>query len=299
MSLTIFVLCYNRPDLARLSIQSIVQQSCQNFQLIISDQSTNNEVDVMVKSEFPNVTYIKRSPSLKHLEHFNVCIREVRTNYYCLFHDDDLMGPNFVEAMLQFIGDHPFAAAFACNAFIETNGKVESRLSFVSKKKYELIGSPRDLAERYFSHNQSGIAPNPSYIYSHRLAGDELFIVNGGKYADVALLLDILQKGAILWLNKPLMTYRIHGNNVGSIESIPDRLRFLGYLKKHRKAFGGAILQDYRYSFIYKKILNANKGLSSKRLGVIENFLSLYQISRYTRFSTYKTLLKRALVKWT
>lgn len=298
MSLTIFVLCYNRPDLARLSIQSIVQQSCQSFQLIVSDHSTNNEVEVMVKREFPNVTYIKRSPSLKHLEHFNVCIREVQTDYYCLFHDDDLMGVNFVESMLQFIGCHPSAAAFACNAFIETNGKVEPRLSFISKKKYELISNPRELAERYFSHNQSGIAPNPSYVYNHRLAGDELFIVNGGKYADVALLLDILQKGIILWLNKPLMTYRIHGNNVGSIESIPDRLRFLGYLKKHRKAFGRALLQDYRYSFIYKKILNSNRSASSMRLGVVKNFLSLYQISRYTRFSTYKTLVKRALIKW-
>lgn len=299
MTLTIFVLCYNRPDLARLSIQSIVQQSRQSFKLIISDHSTNNEVEMMVKREFPNLLYLKRSPKLKHLEHFNLCIKEVKTDYYCLFHDDDLMGVNFVETMLQFIGDHPAAAAFACNAFIETNGKVEPRLSFLSKKKYELISSPRELAERYFSHNQSGIAPNPSYVYSHRLAGDELFIVNGGKYADVALLLDILQKGVILWLNKPLMTYRIHGNNIGSIESIPDRLRFLGYLKKHRKAFGKAILQDYRYSFIYKKILNSNQSSSFKRLGVVKNFLSSYQLSRYTRFSTYKILVKRALLKWT
>jgi hypothetical protein len=284
--------------MARLSIQSIVQQSCQSFTLIISDHSTNNAVEIMVKSEFPNLLYIRRSPTLKHLEHFNACIGEVRTNYYCLFHDDDLMCPNFVEVMLKFITDHPTAAAFACNAFIETNGKMEPRLSFGSNKEYELISSPRDLAERYFSHNQSGIAPNPSYIYSRILAGDQLFIVNGGKYADVALLLDILQKGVILWLNKPLMTYRIHGNNIGSVESIPDRLRFLGYLKKHRRIFGEAILQDYRYSFIYKKILNSNWSSRSKSLRIVRNFLNNYQISRYSRFSTYKTLVKRALVKW-
>ncbi|MBU3621193.1 glycosyltransferase [Polynucleobacter sp. CS-Odin-A6] len=298
MSLTIFVLCYNRPALARLAIESIVQQSCHGFILIISDQSTNNDVEAMVKSEFPSVCYVKRPSSLKHLEHFNTCIGEVKTDYYCLFHDDDLMNPNFVEVMLKFIGDHPSAAAYACNAFIETNGTIEPRLSFISKNEYELISGPRDLAERYFSHNQSGIAPNPSYIYSHPLAGDELFIVNGGKYADVALLLDILKKGSIFWLNKPLMTYRMHGNNVGSVESIPDRLRFLGYLKKHRQEFGKAILQDYRYSFIYKKILKSDWRFRSKRLGVVKKFLSGYQISRYSRFSTYKALLKRALIKW-
>jgi len=299
VSLTIFVLCYNRPDLARLTIQSIVQQSCQNFRLIVSDHSTNHEVEAMVKVDFPSISYIKRSTSLKHLEHFNACIDEVQTDYYCLFHDDDLMAPNFVKNMLKFIGAHPTAAAYACNALIETNGRVEPRLSFISKNEYELISSPRDLAERYFSHNQSGIAPNPSYIYSHLLSGDKLFIVNGGKYADVALLLDILRAGSIFWVNEPLITYRMHGNNIGSVESMPDRLHFLGYLKKHRQEFGNALLQDYRYSFIYKKILNSDWRLRSKRLRVVKKFLGIYQIYRYSRFSTYKSLLKRALIKWT
>ena len=298
MSLTIFVLCYNRPDLARLTIQSIVQQSCQNFRLIVSDHSTNHEVEAMVKGDFPSISYIKRSTSLKHLEHFNACIDEVQTDYYCLFHDDDVMAPNFVETMLKFIGAHPTAAAYACNAFIETNGRVEPRLSFISKNEYELISSPRDLAERYFSHNQSGIAPNPSYIYSHLLSGDKLFIVNGGKYADVALLLDILRAGSIFWVNEPLMTYRMHGNNIGRVESMPDRLHFLGYLKKHRQEFGNALLRDYRYSFIHKKILNSDWRLRSKRFRVVKKFLSTYQIYRYSRFSTYKSLLKRALIKW-
>lgn len=296
--LTIYILCYNRPDFARVSIQSVLAQTNQKFKLIISDHSSNDGVMVMVRNHFPDVCYLRRPRELKHLEHFNACIEEVETDYYCLFHDDDIMGPHFVDSMMEFIKSHPNAAAYACNSYIETSGKIEPRLSFLSRRRYETIDSPRNLAERYFGRNQSGIAPNPSYVYSRRLAGDQRFIVDGGKYADVSLLLDILLQGPIIWLNVPLMTYRMHGNNLGSVESLPDRLRFLGYLKKHRQIFGENLLLDYRCSFIYKKILKNVKYLSSKRYRLAEKLLSTYEFERYTRFSTYRVLFIRLLNKW-
>lgn len=296
--LTIYILCYNRPGFARESIQSVLAQTNQKFKLIISDQSSNDEVMNMVSNHFPDVCYLRRSRELRHLEHFNICIDEVETEYYCLFHDDDIMGPNFVHSMIECIEAYPDAAAYACNSYIETGGKVEPRLSFLSRRRYEIIDSPRNLAERYFSRNQSGIAPNPSYIYSRRLAGEQRFIVDGGKYADVSLLLDILLRAPIIWLNIPLMTYRMHGNNIGSVESPRDRLRFLGYLKKHRPIFGEDLLLDYRCSFIYKKILKNIKYLRSKRYVLAKKLLSSYGFDRFARFSTYRALIIRLLNKW-
>ena len=298
MSLTVYILCYNRPNFARQSILSVLSQTCQEFNLIVSDHSSNDEVKEMVGKNFPDVTYIRRSPSLKHLEHFNLCIDEVKTDYYCLFHDDDVMASNFVETMLNFIHDYPDAAAFACNAYIETDGKIEKRLAFLSHKKYELFSTPKRLAERYFSRNQSGIAPNPSYIYSQLKTSGQRFIVDGGKYADVSLLLDIAQQGSIIWLNKPLMTYRMHGNNLGSVESLPDRIRFLAYLKKYKNILGMGVLYDYRSSFVYKRILrNGFKG-KRKRYATAKSYLNFYHIYHYLRWSTYKTLWTRALNKW-
>jgi hypothetical protein len=252
----------------------------------------------MVRAEFPEVSYVRRSPVLKHLEHFNLCIEEVKSDYYCLFHDDDVMDPNFVEVMSQCIQDYPAAAAYACNARIENNGKLEPRASFRSFREYELIETPRNLAERYFARAQSGIAPNPSYIYSRRLAGEERFLVDGGKYADVTLLLDIVQKGTIVWINRSLMTYRIHGGNVGSIESLRDRLRFLSYLKKNRPIFGEGLLEDYRCSFIYKKIVKNDLVVHAERRRIAKSFLSACRFSRYARLDYYKALAVRTLVKW-
>jgi hypothetical protein len=161
-----------------------------------------------------------------------------------------------------------------------------------------LIDTPQNLAERWFSRNQSGIAPYPSYIYNRRLAGDQRFTVEGGKYADVSLLLEIVQKGAIIWINRSLMTYRIHGGNVGTIESLRDRLRFLGYLKQNRAMYSKGILQDYRCSFIYKKVLKSHPQSHAKKCRVARAFLNAYRFSRYTRLDCYRALVVRALVKW-
>ena len=296
--LTIYILCYNRPDFARQSIQSVLAQTCTKYNLIVSDHSNNGSVESMVKEFFPNITYIRRSSSLKHLEHFNRCIDEVNADYYCLFHDDDIMAPSFVESMLKFIREHPNKAAYACNAYIETDGKIEKRLAFLSQKQYEAFDGPKRLARRYFSRNQSGIAPNPSYIYNSRIVDKQRFIVDGGKYADVSLLLDIAQVGPIIWINKPLMTYRMHGNNIGSVESFPDRLRFLAYLKKHKEIFGQEVLQDYRSSFIYKKILRNGLQSRAKRYAIAHSYLNNYNCHHYLRLSTYKALMLRVLDKW-
>jgi glycosyltransferase involved in cell wall biosynthesis len=298
VSLTIFILCYNRPDLAKYSIESVIAQTCQKFNLVISDHSTNHDVKDMVAKNFPGITYKRRSSALKHLEHFNLCINEVEDDYYCLFHDDDIMATNFVEEMLHFIEAHPDAAAFACNAYIENRGQIEKRLSFLSHKQSEVFHSPKQLAQRYFSRNQSGIAPNPSYIYNRKIAGKQGFIVDGGKYADVSMLLDVSQKGQILWLNKPLMTYRFHGNNLGSFESRPDRIRFLAYLKKHQNILGHEVLHDYRSSFIYKRVLSERPATYSKRYTTAKSYLKSYHCYHYTRLSTYLYLVKRVLNKW-
>lgn len=297
-TLSIYILCHNRPDSAREAIQSVIAQSCRTFTVTVSDNSSNDDVERMVKSEFPDIHYIRRSPMLKVSLHFNRCIEEANTDYFCLFHDDDIMSPEYVESMMQCARINPSAIAIGCNAIIESFGRQESRTSFRSFRDHELITNQCDLAARYFSRAQSGIAPFPGYVYNRCLVGDLRLPIDGGKYADVTWLLSLAVKGTIVWVNKPLMTYRMHASNDGSIESPRDRLRFLAYLKKNRAEFGEGIMKDYRCSFIYKKIQKACEDHSSIRYRTAISFLNYYRWNRYMRLDYYKALAVRVLVKW-
>lgn len=297
-SLSIYILCHNRPDDARQAILSGIRQTDQGYSLTVSDNSSNDEVNQLVRSEFPDIKYIRRTPSLKPLEHFNRCIDEVPSGYLCLFHDDDLMEPNFVSEMKTTIRDNPDAIAIACNANIERFGKVEERPSFLSFRRHEEITSPRDLAMRYFSRFQSGIAPFPSYIYNRSMIDGQRFDSEGGKYSDVSWLLNLSKKGKIIWINSPLMTYRLHASNDGNTESRRDRLRFLGYLKKNRLIIGNGLLQDYRYGFLYKSMIKSNEKIQANRLDLATSFAKKYHCSRYIGIEIYKSLLRHSMIKW-
>ncbi|NVO07760.1 MAG: glycosyltransferase [Rhodoferax sp.] len=297
-TLGIFILCHNRPEETRHAIRSVLEQSDPDFTLTISDNSSNDEVQAMVAAEFPTVRYVRRTPMLPAMQHFNRCIDDVRTDYFCLFHDDDLMAPRFVEQMKMAALAHPQAIALGCNAVIEVFGQPQAQASFLARKEHDTIATAQSLAARYFSRAQSGIAPFPGYVYQTRLVGGLRFLTDGGKYADVTWLLELARKAAVVWIRLPLMTYRMHGGNDGNTESRRDRLRFLAYLKRNQSWLGQGILQDYRCSFVYKTLLKQpDSGHAQRRRAVARAFLSAYRWTRYARAATYQALLERALVK--
>lgn len=297
-TLTIFILCHNRPDDTRQAIVSVLAQTDRDFDLVVSDNSSNDEVERFVKAEFPQVDYRRRLPMLPALAHFNRCMDEAGSDYFCLFHDDDLMHPDFVRKLRQVLDEHPQAVACACNARVETMGRIEPRTSFRSLGRLERIVSPRDLAQRYFARAQSGFAPFPAYVYRRSAVGELRLDPEGGKYTDVAWLLNLAKKGLILWLNEPLMTYRIHGGNDGKIDSLRDRLRLLRFIKRNVDALGRDLLADYRCSHIYKPLArDASAPPARHRLAV--RFLRHYGWQRHAHPGHYRALLKRLIVKGT
>ena len=181
ISLTVFILCHNRPQETRQVIASALAQSDPDFRLIVSDNSSSDAVATLVATEFPNVRYVRRTPMLAPLAHFNQCMDEVSDDYFCLFHDDDLMDSGFVGAMKQAAQTCPDAIAIACNARIEAFGKIQPKQSFLTTVDTEYINAASNLAARYFARSQSGIAPFPAYIYNRRLVATTRIPPDGGK----------------------------------------------------------------------------------------------------------------------
>jgi glycosyltransferase involved in cell wall biosynthesis len=277
-------------------LHSILSQTDGDFELVVSDNSSNDEVEQMVRVEFPQVDLRRRVPMLKQLEHFNRCIDEAQTDYFCLFHDDDLMHTDFVQRMKAVLDSNPEVVACGANALLESFGQIEPRKSFRSLGELDWITSPRNLARRYFSRAQSGIAPFPGYVYRRRLVGEVRLPLEGGKYSDVTWLLNLAMKGPMVWAVAPLMTYRMHGGNDGSIESPRDRLRLLAFLKQNERLLGSDLLADYRCSFIYKRMLS-NSNVSPARRKLARAYVKHYGRSRYANLSLYGSLIKRALIK--
>jgi glycosyltransferase involved in cell wall biosynthesis len=298
-TLQLYILCYNRAELARQAIQSALAQTEQRFQLVISDNSTDGRTKAMVAAEFPQVDYRFREPHLKALDHFNLCLDEVTASHVCLFHDDDLLAPRYVERVLEAIDRHPESAAIGVNAWIEEGGQPQ-RLSFSTTGAEHLVRDARQLATHYFSRYQMGIAPFPGYVYAKAKAKGLRFDPAEGKYSDVSWLLRVVERGAMVWIVEPLMTYRLHATNDSRQESIGDRLRLLAYFKRRQSVVGPALVEDFRF-FIYKKALELDRAqllrLPVGRRETMKGYLKRYRCRRVGRFDQHLALLRQTRVR--
>ncbi|MDO8262978.1 MAG: glycosyltransferase [Gallionella sp.] len=288
--LTIFIQCYNRPAYAKSTIESVLNQTNKEFRLVISDNSSNDELYHLAQAEFPNIECRRRAPSLPALDHFNKSISEVDTDYFCLFHDDDLMEPEYVDAMLKTIELYPHAVAYACNAVTIDEEVVRKGSFFESGVKYVIIDNPRALASRYFSKYPNGFAPFPAYIYRSSVVKKiPLNPQTGGKYSDVSWLLEISKNGPIVWNSRELIRYRMHAANDSNLESLRDRLKLLGFLKLNKSFVGQAVINDCRFG-IYKNLRKSSlisHGADFRHKSFIEHYLLQYRLKRFFRPETY------------
>lgn len=286
--LDVFLLCHNRPDGARAAIASILAQSEDGYRLIVSDNSSDDRVVRMMAEDFPSVMLIERGNLPSH-KHFSLCIAEARSEYFCLFHDDDTMAPNFVGQMRQAVLQHPDAIAIGANAW-EVNHARGTREPFIKLLgAYETIASPAALLRRYFSPHHIGFAPFPGYVYRTNPVGRIPLPTAGGKYADVNWLLSIVARGRMVWLREPLMEYNLHGGNDALQESRKARLSFLAYIKCHPEYAGQSEFADLRH-FIYRKLLIYGGGRikKSKRARMLHKYILIENLRRWLRPVNYK-----------
>jgi len=294
INLTIFVQCYNRPAYAKKAIESVLKQTNQEFRLVISDNSNNDEMLHLMKLEFPSLEYRRRHPSLSAFEHFNKSVAEADTEFLCLFHDDDLMESNFVGDMLKTISLYPRAVAYSCNGYIIDGEAERKRVFFEASSSFVTVENPRELAGRYFSRHPNGFAPFPAYIYRSSVV--KYILLNpdaGGKYSDVSWLLEISKKGQFVWNTERLFCYRMHETNDSNIEVLGDRLKLLGYCKLNESSLGKNIINDYRFG-MYKQLhvdLLKSKKSGLHHLKYINRFLLRYRLKRFFKRDTYSYLM--------
>lgn len=299
VSLQLFILCRNRTDFARQAIQSVMRQTVNRFEIVISDNSTDSSVESLIRSEFPHLKYRRRTSDLSVFDHLNQCLNEATADYVCLFHDDDLMSPRYTECILDAIGQYPDAAAIGTNAWIAEDGR-PPHLSFNATEETHLVRDARQLAEHYFSRHQPGIAPFPGYVYSKARIGALRFDPAGGKYGDVSWLLRVADRGGIVWIVEPLMTTRMHASNDSRQESVGDRLKLFAFFKKHTSTLGQGLIEDFRF-FLYKKILELDRisirTLSPSRRRTVQAYLTGYRFRRFSRLDHYRFLLQKTKVR--
>lgn len=97
--LTIAIPTRNRPDLLALCLASVFDRQTVTPRVVVSDNSTRACAEIESLQRRYQFDYKRRSGALTITEHFNTCIREVKTPWVLLLHDDDELYPGSLETL--------------------------------------------------------------------------------------------------------------------------------------------------------------------------------------------------------
>jgi len=281
----IFIATYNRPKLVTKAVSSALNQNYDSYEVIVSDNSTNNETEILLaKIKNERLFYKKREPSLHPIDHLNAILADVKSEYFMIFHDDDIMHPDMIRTLMKKINGRKDVMAIGANAKVVKNGRIKWN-NFNKKLKSDTIISDRSsMAELYLTDH---IVPFPSYLYRREISSKlKLDTNHGGKYCDAAFIIDITSLGNVMLCASPLMDSCKHPDQDSSINSFNDRIRLINYIVRTTEITRrNTALKKFRVNNIYaeykRKILNKEIVLFSKDWFRMINFFKKMKSSTF------------------
>ena len=99
---------YHRPQLLARAVRSVLAQTYGNFEIIITDNSENDESrDLITTFNEPRIHYFKNPQNIGFLKNIEKVAALATGKYFTVLMDDDLLKPKFLERMVAAFEQHP------------------------------------------------------------------------------------------------------------------------------------------------------------------------------------------------
>ncbi|MEW6246148.1 MAG: glycosyltransferase [Nitrospirota bacterium] len=86
---------YNRSKMLREAVASVLSQTLHNFELIVSDNASEDDTEEVVRSfKDPRIVYMRNSRNIGMTANINKCFATAKGEFIALCPDDDLMLPS-------------------------------------------------------------------------------------------------------------------------------------------------------------------------------------------------------------
>lgn len=115
--ITVAVLTFNRAKLLRICLESILAQDFDYFRVVVFDNASTDDTQEVVRSfDDARVNYAGSETNIGQLMNWNRAIRENRSEFLNIFHDDDVMLPGFLRESEAMLDKYPGAGMSFCLA---------------------------------------------------------------------------------------------------------------------------------------------------------------------------------------
>lgn len=293
---TIIVPCYNHEKFVMDCLNSLINQTYKNIELlIVDDNSTDNSYRIIsdykerLEQRFVR-TLIKKNPINKGLVYnLNSMIKISNGDYIKLIASDDFLLKDSVENMVKYALENQTADVFYSNAYLvgenstyDNDGSYGFNKFFYNEKPLSGKNLTSELCAKSFICAPTAFIPKKTYdkygLY------DENYI-----FEDWSYWLKVSVTGEFSYLDYPTVCYRISTNSLShfaGIEFFEKQNKFfdqkLFLLKQYRNYWTDNSIKDFLNDELNYAIGNSNIDLSKKILKIIRYYHC--EISLKTKF---------------
>lgn len=210
--LTICVLTHDRPEFFRECLNSILNQSYENFRLIVLHNPSDTNYPPMTPCLHDSrITYIKHPANIGIHANFRMAFTKFSdTKYLVVFHDDDIMHPKLIESQLEIMERQPEINIIATEPIEFEQIQECARYSGIQKPGAVIYQSSGQFAKALLKgvrwHYGSTMYRSGAL---EKIDWDEI-TQQYSKIGDRALLLTLAQSGKAALLRERMVFYRHH-----------------------------------------------------------------------------------------
>ena len=223
-----------KPTYLREALESAIQQTYPNIEIIVCDDSGGGEIEKIVaqySTNVPHLKYVKNPENIGGRKNYLKCLKLAQGEFIKYLNDDDILHPTCVERMAECLIAYPEVTLVTSyrqliddqgvelpdrsyNRPIVTRDSVIEGMSlanFMLIHKSNVVGEPSTVMFR--KADVLNIQPN---MFS---MGGRPALANG----DVTIWINLLGKGNAIYLTDALSFFRIHDAQVQQQQDFIDR----------------------------------------------------------------------------
>jgi glycosyltransferase involved in cell wall biosynthesis len=217
--LTVFILSYMRPEYLDAAINSVVCLGLSREQIVILDNGSPEYLMSKVKNTHQeNVVWVGSQKNLGRGGNLARALGLVNTQYFMIFHDDDILLPNFLMSQVAILEANEKIAGISSNGYcVDEAGNRTGGLVLANMPSHgaSIFFNSSQLIEHIYSDSCVPFSPT---IYRSRILGQmkELltpnFFINFGPVCDVVMQMQLADTGGICLNFSPLYECRSHSD---------------------------------------------------------------------------------------
>ncbi len=214
---------YNRPELLERALHSCLAQTFQDFEIIVTDNSTNDLSEkTIARLNDPRIRYIKNEKNLGPVGNTNRATALARGKFIKFLMDDDLLKPRCLELMVNAFEKNPSAGvAMAPMDLIDENDqRIFPRFYVFRKMEYRyryqvgdgLIGK-RAILKDFLTRDYPCTVPSGIMIRAECIQRFGLFDEKADFAGDLDKVMQIATEWDFYYIDEVLSSWRLMTNN--------------------------------------------------------------------------------------